>query len=192
RAKLANLELLRGDIDRAGKLLDQAEAYWAQRPNRYDEERLEGLAVRARLQRTRGDLGGAIATEQEAIRQRVALSGRVHRETAILYNSHAITLTAANRLGEALAAYHETSAIYRALGLGDGLDAQIILGNTGTLELRTGHLHEAEALLRNAFQREPALAGDSAAVAAAMGYYGKLLTITNRRTQSVATLQQAA
>ena len=192
RQKLANLELLRGNVDRAGKLLDQAQAYWARTPNRYDEERLEGLGLRARLQRSRGDLGGAIATEQEAIRQRIALSGRVHRETAVLYNSHAITLTVANRLDEALAAYRETSAIYQALGLGDGLDAQIILGNTGTLELRTGHLREAEPLLRNAYERERALAGDSAAVAAAMGYYGKLLSITNRGRQAVATLREAA
>ena len=192
RQKLANLELLRGNVDRAGHLLDQAQAYWAQAPNRYDEERLEGLGIRARLQRGRGDLGGAIATEREAIRQRIALSGRVHRETALLYNSLAITLASANRLDEALAAYRETSAIYRALGLGDGLDAQIILGNTGTLELRTGHLRAAEPLLRNAFERERALAGDSAAVAAAMGYYGKLLTITNRNPQAVASLQEAA
>ena len=192
RQKLANLELLRGNVDRAGNLLDQAQAYWAQAPNRYDEERLEGLGIRARLQRVRGDLNGAIATEREAIRQRIALSGRVHRETALLYNSLAITLTAASRLDEALAAYRETSTIYQALGLGDGLDAQIVLGNTGTLELRTGHLREAEPLLKNAFERERALAGDSAAVAAAMGYYGKLLTITDRGPQAVATLQEAA
>ncbi|MGH8180700.1 MAG: protein kinase domain-containing protein, partial [Steroidobacteraceae bacterium] len=192
RSKLANLELLRGHIDRAGKLLDQADAYWAQTPNRYDEERLEGLTIRARLQRSRGDLGAAIATEEEAIRQRIALSGRVHRETAVLYNSHAITLTAANRLDEALAAYRETSVIYQALGMGDVLDAQIILGNTGTLELRTGHLREAEPLLKNAYERERALAGDSAAVAAAMGYYGKLLSLTDRGPQAVVTLREAA
>ncbi|HEV2268736.1 MAG TPA: protein kinase [Steroidobacteraceae bacterium] len=192
RQKLANLDLLRGNVDRAGGLLDQAQAYWAQTPNRYDEERLEGLGIRARLQRSRGDLQGAIATEQETIRQRLAVSGRVHRETALLYNSLAITLTAANRLDEALAAYRETSAIYQALGLGEGLDAQIILGNTGTLELRTGHVRDAEPLLRNAFERERALAGDSAAVAAAMGYYGKVQTITNRPAEAVATLQEAA
>ena len=192
RQKLANLELLRGNVDRAGSLLDQAQRFWAQAPDRYDEERLEGLGIRARLQRSRGDLEGAIATERETIRQRIAVSGRVHRETALLYNSLAITLTAANRLDEALAAYRETSSIYQTLGLGEGLDAQIILGNTGTLELRTGHLREAEPLLRNAFERERALAGDSAAVAAAMGYYGKLLTITNRGPQAVATLREAA
>ena len=192
RQKLANLDLLRGNVDRAGALLDQAQAYWAQAPNRYEEERLEGLLIRARLQRGRGDLEGAIATEREALRQRLALSGRVHRETALIYNSLAITLATANRLDEALAAYRETSTIYQALGLGDGLDAQIVLGNTGTLELRTGHLQAAEPLLKNAFERERALAGDSAAVAAAMGYYGKLLTITNRAPQAVATLQEAA
>jgi non-specific serine/threonine protein kinase/serine/threonine-protein kinase len=191
RQKLANLELLRGNVDRAGILLDQAQSFWSRMPNKYDEERLEGLGIRARLQRSRGDLPGAIATQQEALRQRIGLSGRVHRETAVLYNSLAITLTAANRLQEALAAYRETSAIYQALGLGDGLDAQIILGNTGTLELRTGDLRDAEPLLRNAFQRERALAGDSAAVAAAMGYYGKLLTITDRGPLAVTTLQEA-
>ena len=191
RQKLANLELLRGNVDRASTLLEQAQAFWSQTPNRYDEERLEGLGIRSRLQRSRGDLAGAITTQQKAIQQRIAMSGRVHRETAVLYNSLAITLTAANRLQEALAAYRETSAIYQALGLGNGLDAQIILGNTGTLELRTGDLRDAEPLLRGAFQRERALAGDSAAVAAAMGYYGKLLAITGRGTEAVARLQEA-
>jgi hypothetical protein len=191
RQKLANIELLRGHIDRADDLLTRADAFWARAPNLYQEERLEGLTVRACLLRNRGDLDGAIAATQEAIRQRVALSGRDHRETAILYNSLAISLTAANRLDDALEAYHETTRIYRALGLADGLDAQIIVANTGTLELRIGHLTQAETLLKSAFDRERALAGDSAAVAAAMGYYGKLLDITNRDLEAVKILREA-
>ena len=75
-----------------------------------------------------------------AIKERIALSGRDHRETAILYNSLAISLASANYLNQALAAYHETSDIYRAIGLGDGLDAQIVVANTGTLDLLNGHL----------------------------------------------------
>ncbi|MEP6549129.1 MAG: protein kinase [Gammaproteobacteria bacterium] len=191
RQKLANIELLRGHTDRAAALLDQADAFWARSPGVNVEERLEGLVVRARLQRTRGDLDGAIATIREAIKQRTALSGHDHRETAILYNSLAISLSAANRLSEALAAYHETTAIYRALGLGDGVDAQIIVANTGTLELRTGHLREAEVLLKSAVERERSLAGDSAAVAAAMGYYGKVLAITNRNEPAILMLHEA-
>jgi hypothetical protein len=191
RQKLANIELLRGHPDQAGSLLDQADAFWSGSPQPYLEERLEGLVVRARLQRALGDLDGAVATTHKAIAQRIALSGHDHRETAILFNSLAISLTAANRLDEALAAYQETSAIYRALGLGDGLDAQIIIANTGTLELRNGHLREAQALLQNAVERERLLAGDSAAVAAAMGYYGKVLLVTNRPLPAIDVLRQA-
>jgi eukaryotic-like serine/threonine-protein kinase len=192
RQKLANIELLSGHPERAGQLLDQAAAYWARWPTQYTEERLEGLGIRARVQRAGGDLDGAILTSQQAIAQRIALSGHDHRETAILFNTLAITLTAANRLDEALAAYHETTAIYRAIGLGDGLDAQIVLANTGTLDLRVGHLREAETLLKSAIERERALAGDSAAVAAAMSYYGRLLNITNRNDTAITVLKEAA
>jgi hypothetical protein len=192
RQKLANIELLRGHVDRAGQLLDQADAFWVTSPRPYLEERLEGLAVRARLQRARGDLDGAIAATREAIKQRIALSGREHRETAILYNSLAISLAIANHLDQALAAYHETTDIYRAIGLGDAIDAQIIVANMGTLELRTGHLKEAEVLLKSSVERERSLAGDSAAVAAAMGYYGRVLSITNRNAPAISVLREAS
>ena len=191
RQKLANIELLRGHTDRAGLLLDQADAFWAGSHRPYAEERLEGLTVRTRWLRARGDLNGAIDATREAIRQRILLSGHDHRETAVLYNSLAISLASANRLDEALAAYHETTAIYDALGLGDGLDAQIIVANTGTLEFRAGHLREAEVLLNGSVERERSLAGDSAAVGAAMGYYGKVLCITNRVEPALAALREA-
>ena len=147
RQKLANIEFLRGHLPRAQELLDAAQAYWDRVPRAYAEERLEGLVVRARLQRARGDLPGAIATSRAALAQRIALSGHDNRETALLYNSLAITLTAANRLEAARAAYDETLSIYRALGLADGLDAQIIRANIGTLDLRLGQLRDAETLL---------------------------------------------
>jgi eukaryotic-like serine/threonine-protein kinase len=191
RQKLANIELLRGHTDRAGILLSQADAFWASSSRPYVEERLEGLVVRARLLRARGDLDGAIRATREAIQQRIALSGHDHRETAILYNSLAISLAAANRLDQALAAYHETTGIYRAIGLGDGIDAQIIEANTGTLELRSGHLKAAEVLLKSSVEHERSLAGDSAAVAAAMGYYGKVLSITNRNEPAISVLREA-
>jgi predicted Ser/Thr protein kinase len=192
RQKLAGLDLLRGHPEHAAQLLSLAEAFWALHPRDYAEERLEGLTVRGRMQRTSGDLDAAIATERSAIAQRIALSGRNHRETAVLLNSHAITLTTANRLEGALDAYRQTVAIYQALGTSEELDAQIILGNMGTLEYRTGHLLQAESLLRDAYQHERALAGDSAAVAAVMGYYGELLSETNRAPQAESVLQEAS
>jgi hypothetical protein len=190
--KLAAIELLRGHADRAEILLGQAESFWRASPKQYAEERLEGLATRARLQRTHGDIDGAIATTRDAIAQRIVLSGHDNRETAVLFNSLAIALGTVNRLPEALEANYETIAIYRALGLGDGLDAQIIVANTGTLEMRAGHLREAEVLLKSSVERERALAGNSAAVAAAMSYYGRILSITNRNDPAISILRQAA
>ena len=191
RQKLAAIELLRGRADQAAQLLGQAEEFWRAHPDRYAEERLEGLVTRAHLQRIRGDLEGSIATIRDAITRRTALSGHDNRETAVLYNSLAIALGTVNRLPEALQAYYETTGIYRALGLGDGIDAQIIVANTGTLEFRAGHLREAENLLKSSVERERTLAGDSAAVAAAMSYYGRILSITNRYAPAISVLREA-
>jgi eukaryotic-like serine/threonine-protein kinase len=192
RQKLASIDLLGGHPDSAAQLLDQAEGFWAKFPHQYQEERLEGLNARIRLQRARGDLEGSINTCREAIAQRIAWSGRNHRETAVLYNSLALSLSAAGRFPEALVAYHETTSIYRAIGLGDALDAQIILANTGTLELRLGHLREAETLLKTAAEREQSLAGGSAASAAALAGYGRILLITNRLEPALTALREAA
>ena len=191
RQTFANVELLRGHTVHAGDLLTQAEAFWASVPSRYAEERLECLSIRARERRAAGDLDGAIDTMSRAIKQRLALSGRLDRETAVIYNSYAITLAAAHRLDEALAAYQESLAVYRDLGLGEEIDGQILVGNIGGLEVRTGHLREAEPMLTAAIQHERQLAGNSAAVASAMGYYGRLLALTNRVDQGVSTLDEA-
>jgi non-specific serine/threonine protein kinase/serine/threonine-protein kinase len=191
RQKLANIELLRGHAERANALQTQAEQFWRRSPGLYAEERLEGLGIRARVQRTLGDANGAIATIRNAIAQRIALSGHDNRETAVLFNTLAITLGTVNRTPEALQAYYETTAIYRALGQGDGIDAQIVVANTGSLEMRAGHLREAEILLKSSVERERALAGDSAAVAAAMSHYGRILSITNRNEPAISVLRES-
>ena len=191
RQKFANIELMRGNVAHAGELLSQAEAFWASVPTRYAEERIEGLGLRARERRAAGDLDGAIRIMRAAITQRLALSGRDNRETAVLYNSFGIILTAAHRLDEALDAYRETLVIYKALGLGDELDTWIVQGNMGGIEVRTGHLKEAETMLKEAIQHQRDLAGNSGAVAAHLGYYGKVMSMTGRSAEAVATLSEA-
>jgi non-specific serine/threonine protein kinase/serine/threonine-protein kinase len=192
RQKLAGIELLRGQLDYARQLLEQSDGYWQSSPRPYLEERLAGLVLRARLERAQGDLDASIRSSRQAIAQRVSLSGHEHRETALLYNALAITLTDANRLDEALAAYHEAAAIYESLGLRDGFDAQITMANSGILELRMGHLQVAEVLLKSSLSRERSLYGETAALADAMGYYGKVLSITNREEPAISVLREAA
>lgn len=189
--KLAHIELLRGHLPRAAELLPRAEAFWSAAPDKYREQHLEGLLVRGALQRGQGDLDASVRTYQVAIAERTAFSGAVHRETANLYNSLAITLTGANRLQEALEAYRSNLAIYAKLGQSNDLDALVVLGNTGTLAFRTGHLREAEGLLKTAFEKQRELAGDSAAVSAAMGLYGAALTAQGRLPEALSTLPTA-
>ncbi len=191
RQKLAHVELLRGHGERAAELLSRAEAFWATAPDRFREQQLEAMFVRGLLQRTQGDLDGSIGTYQKAIAARTALSGAVHRETANLYNSLAISLTGANRIDEALAAYRTTLDIQQKLGHGDDLDALVMLGNTGTLAYRVGRLGEAEQILKSAYTKQRTRAGDSAAVAASMGLYGAAQTSYARYATAQSVLQEA-
>jgi eukaryotic-like serine/threonine-protein kinase len=189
--KLAHIELIRGHVQRAAELLPKAEAFWSTAPDKYHEQHLEGTIVRGALQRSQGDLDASIRTYQVAIAERTVFSGAVHRETANLYNSLAITLTGANRLQDALEAYRSSLAIFEKLGQGDDLDALIVRGNTGTLAFRSGHLREAEGLLKTAFEKQRELSGDSAAVANAMGLFGAVLTAENRLPEALNTLSTA-
>jgi eukaryotic-like serine/threonine-protein kinase len=57
------------------------------------------------------------------------------------------------------------------------------------LSARYGSIAEAEVQLRDAFEKQRALAGDSAAVASAMGYYGSVLTVRGRYEDAISTLR---
>jgi tetratricopeptide (TPR) repeat protein len=191
RQKLANLELLRGNPTRADELLSQAEVYWARNPARNREQRLEGQYVRGALLRSQGNLDGSIKVYRAALADRIALSGRNHRETANLYNSLAISFTGTGRMDEALQAYRDALAIHEALGRSDDIDALIMLGNTGTLAYRTGRTAEAEQILKTAFEKQRAITGDSAAVGAAMGLYGAALTVRGHPVEALTVLNGA-
>jgi non-specific serine/threonine protein kinase/serine/threonine-protein kinase len=191
RQKLANLEVLRGDARHAATLLDQADAFWATDPARFREQQLEGMFVRGALLRSQGNLAGSIDVYRRAIAGRTTFSGYAHRETANLYNSLAITLTAAGRLEDALAAYRKALDIHAQLGRSEDLDALVMLGNTGTLAYRTGRTREAEQILKTAFEKQSALAGESAAVAAAMGLYGAAVDAHGHSADAAVVLRKA-
>lgn len=189
--KLAQAELGRGNIQRAADLLAPAESFWNQDRTRHAEQHLEGVTIKARLLRAQGDLAGSIATNEQAIVERIALSGVNHSETAILYNSLGIALMNANRLQEATEAYRKALAIHDALGSGDDLAALIMRANVGTLSLRVGRLADAERELKHAFESQRGLAGDSAAVAASMAHYGSLLAARGQADKALPILEEA-
>ena len=191
RQQLANAELQRGNMRRAAALLPLALDFWSRDSQRYAPQRLEGLVIKGRLLRAQGDIDGAIATYSAAITERIALSGLNHPETAALYNSLAVAHMHANHFNAALIAYRKALAIQDALQRSDDLDAQIMRANMGMLAFRYGQVDEAEQLLRNGFTKQRSLAGDSAAVAAAMGYYGVIRSQRGRHDEALSVLRTA-
>ncbi len=192
KQKLAHAELARGNLQRADELLRSAEPFWNTDRKRFAEQHLEWLTVKARLLRAQGDLAGSIATNEQAIAERIAVSGENHSETAILYNSLGIALMNANRLQEATEAYRKALAIHDALGTGEDVPALVMRANVGTLSYRVGRVADAERELKHAFEGQRALSGDSAAVAASMGQYGSLQTALGRPDQAIPILEEAA
>lgn len=192
RQKLAHAELARGNLQRAEELLRPAEQFWNTDRKRYAEQHLEWVTVKARVLRAQGDLAGSIATNEQAIAERIALSGENHSETAILYNSLGIALMNANRLQEATAAYRKALAIHDALGSGEDVPALVMRANVGTLSYRVGRIADAERELKHAFEGQRAISGDSAAVAASMGQYGSLQTALGRPDQAIPILEEAS
>lgn len=190
--KLAHAELARGNIPRAAELMQSAEQFWNRDRTRYPEQHLEGLTVKARILRAQGDLAGSIATNEQAIAERIALSGESHSETAILYNSLGIALMNANRLKEATAAYQKALSIHDALGTGEDVPALVMRANVGTLSYRVGRLADAERELQHAYEGQRAISGDSAAVAASMGQYGSLQTALGHSDRAIPILEEAA
>lgn len=192
KQKLAHAELARGNLQRAAELLPPAEQFWNTDRKRYAEQHLEWLTIKARLLRAQGDLTGSIATNEQAISERIALSGENHSETATLYNSLGIALMNANRLQEATAAYRKALGIHDALGSGEDVPALVMRANVGTLSYRVGRIADAERELKHAFQGQRAISGDSAAVAASMGQYGSLQTALGRPDQAIPILEEAS
>jgi non-specific serine/threonine protein kinase/serine/threonine-protein kinase len=191
RQQLANAELQRGNIARAAALVPLALDFWASDPRRFAPQRLEGLVILGRLQRAQGDLDGSIATYGAALEERIALSGMNHPETAALYNSLAVAHMHANHFNAALIAYRKALAIQEALQRTEDLDAQIMRANMGMLAFRYGQIDDAETVLRSAFTKQRALAGDSAAVSASMGYYGAVCSLRGRRDEALSVLRTA-
>jgi tetratricopeptide (TPR) repeat protein len=191
RQQLANAELQRGNFAKAAQLLPPALEFWSRDVKRYEAQRLEGLVIQGRLQRAQNDVDGAIATYSAALEERIAYSGLNHSETAALYNSLAVAHMHANHFNAALIAYRKALAIQDALGRSEELDAQIMRANMGMLAFRYGQVDEAEELLRSAYTKQRALAGDSAAVSASMGYYGLIRSLRGRHDEALEILRTA-
>lgn len=159
----------------ARELLVQAQAFWESDPERYSDVLLTSRSLQSQLERAAGNIEAAIATLETALPQRLARSGAVHFETAVLYNNLGAALVQADRLDQGIEALRKARDLWSALQLDGGNDALNTLNNLAAAQFRQGDLEQAETSFAAALEIRRAAHGASAATAALIGNYARVL-----------------
>lgn len=169
-----------GDAALAQQLLDQAQAFWNNDPQRYADLLASSRVIQSQLQRDRGDVDGAIRTLRAGLADRIKLSGRGDRETAYVMNALALALMDAGQLQESDRLLDECLKIMAGLGKQDSGNALTMLGNQAVIAARLGDNRRAEPLFQRAVDLRRRLYGRSAALAAMQQNLGRLMVRSGR------------
>lgn len=191
RHDLAQISFRETRLDDAADLLAQAQAFWSADPRRYRSELLESRLLQSQLERSGGDIALAIRTLEQALPQRLELSGRVHRETAVLLNNLGIVYFQANRLEDAAVQFRTAHGLWRELSQDRSADALNTLNNWAAVEARLQRPEEAVGIMEQALALRRELYGPSAAMAALMNNLGKTLGQLGRHGEAIPLLREA-
>ena len=174
-----------GERDEAVRLLGEAQAFWQSEPERHIDVLLTSRALQARLQRERGDVAAALATLEAALPQRQQRSGSEHFETAVLYTNLGAAYVQAGRLDEGIDASREAMRLWRALHLDASNDALNTLNNLAAAQFRKGDYVAAQHAFAEALALRRTLFGPSAATAALIGNYARVLHRLERHGEAL-------
>jgi len=189
---LAQVKLRQSELDQATALLARAQAFWNGDPVRWRSELVASRLVEARVLRDRGEVEAAVSLLQDALPQRIAISGANHRETGVVHNDLGVMLVAAGRPEEALPSFRAALAVWAATGLETSPDALNTLNNLAALEVLSGRPEAADPLFRRAVEIRRRFYGPSAATAALLSNFGKTLVQLDRAEEAVPILQEAS
>lgn len=180
-----------GRTGEARELLAAAQAFWNIDAERYADVLLTSRMLEARLQREAGDAPGALATLEEALRKRIERSGQEHFETAALLTNLGAAYVQAGRLDDGIATSERALEVWERLGLGSGNDALNTLNNLAAAQFRKGDLAAAEATFARALALRRQMYGPSAATAALIGNYGRVLQRLGRHEKALELAAEA-
>ena len=192
RADLAQSLLRSGHAAEAQQQLDQAQGFWAADVGRYRSELLDSRVLQSQLLRARGDNATGIQLLRDALAESRLHLGEDSLETAYLYNDLATALQQGGDMPAALQAATSAWDILVRLHhqhTEQGLNA---LNNIAAMAYYTGQLQQAEPRFREAVALRRELFGPSAALAALLNNYGKLLLKLERPQEAEPLLQEAA
>ncbi len=191
RLDLGQMYYRSGDAEAATPLLQQAQAFWARDPQRYRSDLATSRQLEAQLQRARGDLDGAIATLEAAIPAVDATLGIDHLESGVLHNNLGLLFFHAGRLDDADRQFARAWSVWEARRNTHGGDALNTLNNWAAVASRRGELDHAEQLYRQALETRRTLLAPSAALAALLSNYGKLMLQKNDANAALPLLEEA-
>jgi tetratricopeptide (TPR) repeat protein/tRNA A-37 threonylcarbamoyl transferase component Bud32 len=191
RLDLGQMFYRSGNAEAAEPLLLQAQAFWERDPQRYRSDLATSRQLQAQLQRARGDLDGAIATLQAAIPPVDATLGTDHLESGVLHNNLGLLFFHAGRLDDADRQFARAWSVWEARRNTHGGDALNTLNNWAAVASRRGELDHAEQLYRQALETRRTLLAPSAALAALLSNYGKLMLQKNEPDAALPLLEEA-
>ncbi|HPA01271.1 MAG TPA: serine/threonine-protein kinase [Chiayiivirga sp.] len=175
-----------GQGEEARRLLAAAQRYWETDPPRHADVLLTSRMLQARLQREDGDPEGALAVLEAALRERRARSGDEHYETAALLTNLGAAYVQSGRLDEGIDVSRRALALWERLQLGAGNDALNTLNNLAAAYFRKNDLERAEETFARALDLRRTLFGPSAATAALIGNYARVLQRLGRWDEALA------
>jgi len=188
---LAQIRLRQGAIAEADELLARAQAFWQQAPNRWRRQLLESRLLEAQLLRAHGDAQAAVALLERTMDEATALGLGLNRVTGVMQNNLGVLFFGLGESDRARAAFAAAELVWSALDLQHSSDALNTLNNWGAVELAAGQLEAAEPLLRQALALRREHFGASAATAALLNNYGKLLLRLDRFQEGRPVLEEA-
>jgi len=191
RLDLGQMYYRSGNAEAAEPLLLQAQTFWNRNPQRYRGELATSYQLQAQLQRARGDLVGAIATLESAAPQVDAALGRDHLESGVLHNNLGLLYFHAGRLDDADREFAQAWSVWEARRNTRGGDALNTLNNWAAVASRRGELDHAEQLYRQALETRRLLLAPSAALAALLSNYGKLMLQKDDPAAALPLLEEA-
>jgi non-specific serine/threonine protein kinase/serine/threonine-protein kinase len=191
RHDLAVAEYRLGEMQQARDHLAQAQRFWNQDPNRYRESLASSRVVQSQLLRESGHNEEAIASLRAGLAERIAASGRGHRETAYMLNALGLALMNAGKLQDADRVLGEALQILVSLGRQDSTQALSMLSNQGVIAAMLGDNVRAEPLLRRAMELRRQLYGRSAALAVLQQNVGRLMVRSGNAAQARPLLEDS-
>lgn len=180
-----------GKTEEAQSLLDQAQTYWLTDPERHVDELLTSRMLQSQLQRRLGDLQGAIAILETAAEDCLRRCGTDSFHTAALHTNLGAAYLDGGQLDAGIEMSRKALTLWERINLGNGNDALNTLNNIAAGYFRAGDLESAEQWFARAVAVRRDAFGPSAATAALLNNYARVLLQTGRYDQALAMAREA-